>query len=325
MKSEVNKLNSSNNKLTAQQETELINTYTRNPVDESKIYVFTVTLCDNEVDRDFERFSKASLEALCELFKGKTGLFDHSMSSKDQNARIFHTYIETDKARKTSTGESYTCLKARAYMLRTEKNADLIAEIDGGIKKEVSVGCAARSCICSVCGKDMKKHQCEHIKGRAYGGKLCYGTLENISDAYEWSFVAVPAQRNAGVTKSFIKKEEESVKTVNEIIAGLGEEKGITGKEAQQIRDYVSELEKKAQDAEFYRKHLIKDIERYSLIVMPDVNAKHLSEGCENMALETLKSFRDGLCKQSMQKIPAKTQLRNTNTQNKKDYTQYKI
>ena len=71
MKSEVNKLNSSNNKLTAQQETELINTYTRNPVDESKIYVFTVTLCDNEVDRDFERFSKASLEAFASCSREK--------------------------------------------------------------------------------------------------------------------------------------------------------------------------------------------------------------------------------------------------------------
>ena len=38
----------------------------------------------------------------------------------------------------------------------------------------------------------------------SYGGKLCYFTLKAPTDAYEWSFVAVPAQRKAGVMKSFI-------------------------------------------------------------------------------------------------------------------------
>ena len=42
---------------------------------------------------------------------------------------------------------------AWAYMLRTEKNADLIAEIEGGIKKEVSVGCSVGRRVCSVCGE----------------------------------------------------------------------------------------------------------------------------------------------------------------------------
>jgi hypothetical protein len=36
-----------------------------------------------------------------------------------------------------------------------------------------------------------------------YGGKICHTVLDGITDAYEWSFVAVPAQRNAGVTKKF--------------------------------------------------------------------------------------------------------------------------
>lgn len=32
---------------------------------------------------------------------------------------------------------------------------------------------------------------------------LCHTILSDITDAYEWSFVAVPAQRNAGVTKQY--------------------------------------------------------------------------------------------------------------------------
>ena len=34
----------------------LINRYTRRPFSEEEIYTFSVVLCDNEVDRDFERF-----------------------------------------------------------------------------------------------------------------------------------------------------------------------------------------------------------------------------------------------------------------------------
>ena len=45
------------------------------------------------------------------------------------------------------------------------------------------------------------------IKGRQYGGKQCCAILEGAVDAYEWSFVAVPAQRGAGVIKNFVETE----------------------------------------------------------------------------------------------------------------------
>ena len=122
--------------MTVKEELSLINEHSRKELKEEDVYVFTLTLCDNEVDRDFEKFSLSSLQKLKELFVGKTGITDHSMRSKDQSARIFRTYLETDKSKTTDSGEPYTALKARAYMLRTESNADLIAEIDGGINLE---------------------------------------------------------------------------------------------------------------------------------------------------------------------------------------------
>lgn len=185
----------------AAEELARINQFAKAELTAADVYVFSVRLCDNEVDRDFERFDEAALEKLGELFVGKSGLFDHQWSAEGQTARIYRTEVIREPAVKTQAGDCGCWLKAWAYMLRTEKNQDLIAEIEGGIKKEVSVGCSVARSACSICGAS--GGSCEHVKGQYYGGKLCYFQLEDPTDAYEWSFVAVPAQRRAGVVKHF--------------------------------------------------------------------------------------------------------------------------
>lgn len=186
--------------LTAE-ELERINRFAKTELTAQDVYAFSVRLCDNEVDRDFERFNAEALEKLGELFVGKSGLFDHQWSAEGQTARIYRTEVVWEPAVRTQAGDRSCWLKAWAYMLRTEKNKDLIAEIEGGIKKEVSVGCSVARSVCSICGAP--GGSCEHVKGQRYGGKLCYFQLEDPTDAYEWSFVAVPAQRKAGVVKRF--------------------------------------------------------------------------------------------------------------------------
>ena len=189
---------------------EAINKYTRRPLGRDEVFVFSVILCDNEVDRDLERFPEESLKALGELFLGSTGVFDHAPKAENQSARIFETALEAGEE-KNSLGEEYCALKAWAYMVRCEKNADLILEIDGGIKKEVSVGCAVGKVLCSVCGASVRDSGCEHRKGEEYGGSVCHHLLAEPTDAYEWSFVAVPAQRKAGVVKRLAGGGEDEV------------------------------------------------------------------------------------------------------------------
>ena len=179
-----------------------INRFTRRPFAAEEVYTFKVVLCDNEIDRDGERFATQALYGLAELFVGKSGIFNHSMDAQTQSARIYDTAVETEQDRRTAAGEPYCRLVAKAYMPRTQGNRDLILEIDSGIKKEVSVGCSMGSAVCSVCGSDRRKKDCGHQKGKAYRGKTCCTVLGDPQDAYEWSFVAVPAQRAAGVTKS---------------------------------------------------------------------------------------------------------------------------
>ena len=51
---------------------EKINRFTRRDFTEDELYIFSVVLCDNDVDRDYECFTDESLEKLSELFMGRT-------------------------------------------------------------------------------------------------------------------------------------------------------------------------------------------------------------------------------------------------------------
>lgn len=233
------------------EELALINEFTRREFSADEIYTFSVILCDNDVDRDFERFTVETLTKLSELFVGKTGIADHSGRSSDQCARIYSCEVVTDRERKTVYGEPYTYLKAKAYMPRTDKNRDLITEIEAGIKKEVSVGCAVATRKCSICGSDPTL--CNHKKGRHYRKEgvstLCSHELMGAADAYEWSFVAVPAQRGAGVTK----KAEPNLGSAEEILKGLKQgDTELCPEHSAVITKYIEQLEEKAKVAEEY-------------------------------------------------------------------------
>ena len=137
----------------SEQELAEINRWAKKPLTAAEVFTFSLVLCDNEVDRDFESFSEETLTQLGELFIGKTGISDHEWKSGNQIARIYRTQVQREPEKTTALGEEYVCLRAWAYMLRTEANRQLIADIEGGIKKEVSVGCAVGESRCSVCGE----------------------------------------------------------------------------------------------------------------------------------------------------------------------------
>ena len=187
----------------------LINRYAVKELKPEDVYCFTVRLCDNDVDRDTERFTDKSLETLAPMFLGKTGIFDHYPSAENQLARLYRTEVAATGER-NRLGQPTKALVGSAYIPRTDGTKNAIEAIETGIMKEVSVGVAMGRCSCSICGGRQRlnwenwKYQCEkgHIRGEEYDGKLCVGELEDPQDAYEFSFVAVPSQRAAGVIKS---------------------------------------------------------------------------------------------------------------------------
>lgn len=138
------------------EELEKINGYAREPLTEDKVFVFRVALCDNDIDRDGEKFSSGALEKLAELLRAER-VFS-TMTLKAQSRLPEYSTLGWKLCLKTTTdGEVYRRLMAKAYMVRTASNGDLISEIQGGIKKEVSVSCTMGKKLCSVCGADMYK------------------------------------------------------------------------------------------------------------------------------------------------------------------------
>lgn len=302
------------------EELELINKYTRRHFDKDEVYVFSLTLCDNDVDRDFERFTVESLFELEKLFVGKTGIVDHESRSKNQTARVFKCNVEAVEGKKTITGDDYFRLTARAYIPVTEGNRETILAIDSGIKKEVSVGCAVRDSVCSICSKPMGSVGCNHIKGQYVDSKLCFAELKNPYDAYEWSFVAVPAQREAGVTKSFKDKYKRSDVSVEGILKNLESKSDITlsHTECEKLFGYINELKKEAEDGKAYRQSLEQEFTKLMALSEPDISGNAVKSAMSGMSLCELKEFISAYKKKTHQRFTAVPQLCGANKERSK-------
>ena len=275
------------------EELTLINAYTRRELKADEVYTFSVVLCDNDVDRDGERFTVESLFALEKLFVGKTGIFDHDPSAKNQAARIYYCAVESVPGRKTATGDEYFRLRARAYMPRTEDSRALIEAIDSGIVKEVSVGCSVERTVCSICGQDIAL--CPHRKGESYGGKLCCGELLQPTDAYEWSFVAVPAQKEAGVVKA--KRKELNME---QIIKKLEAKNpfSLSSAECVKLLGYIDSLKQSAADGVYYRDSLTAEVLRLSAAAQPDISRETMESVTKSLSVAQLKEVKNALEKQ---------------------------
>ena len=180
----------------SEEELALINQQTLRPLTAEEVFPFRLAACDNQVDRDFERFTEPTLAEMAERFVGCPVLRDHKWSADAQTARVYAGSVGP------GPGEGVQRLVLRCYMVRTEQSAPTIAAIEGGILRECSVGLAVRRVLCSICGANQRETLCQHIPGREYDGQVCHMNLDGVADAYEISLVAVPAQPAAGVIKS---------------------------------------------------------------------------------------------------------------------------
>ena len=262
---------------------EAINAQAKAQLTAEQVYVFSLRLCDDQPDRDWERFDTAALAGLAKLFVGKTGIMDHCWSAEKQIARIFETQVVKED------GASF--IKAWAYIRRGGSNDEIIADIEAGIKKEVSVGCAMGRCVCSVCGSEYGT--CGHIKGEYYDGQLCCTILKEPMDAYEFSFVAVPAQREAGVLKG--------LGGGNRSLKELADAFGVQG-------EYRA-LHKLAQLGKAYEKQLRDEVVRLCLVLELGAEEPVLRAVVDKAAAEDLMKLKEALQKRYAESMPMESQL----------------
>ena len=190
-------------KMAAQEEDmDKINAQALRALTAQEVFTFKLAACDDQVDRDHERFSVSALEELAQLFVGRPVLADHVWSAEKQVARIYDAAVEE--------AEGVHRLILRCYMPRTERTAETITALESGLIRECSVGCAVGKAVCSVCRTDKAHTRCGHVPGREYGGRACCVELSQVKDAYECSLVAVPAQREAGVVKTYGGEDSEA-------------------------------------------------------------------------------------------------------------------
>ena len=262
---------------------EAINAQAKAQLSGEQVYVFSLRLCDDQVDRDFERFDTGALGALAKLFLGKTGVVDHKWSADKQIARIFETQVVKE------AGISY--IKAWAYIRRGGSNDEIIADIEAGIKKEVSVGCAMGMAVCSVCGSEYGT--CGHLKGETYDGEVACAILKEPMDAYEFSFVAVPAQRDAGVLKALGGNRC--------CLKELAEEFGAQA-------EYRT-LFKQAELGRRYEKELQDSVVRLGLSLELGVSEPVLRNLTKTAAAEDLLALKEALEQRLNEMLPVTTQL----------------
>ena len=270
---------------------EKINLYTRRAYKPEEVYTFSVVLCDNEVDRDGECFTKETLEELAKLFVGKTGILDHEPTSKNQTARVFDAAVKEIPGKVTSLNEPYAQLTARAYVPRNDGTKAFIESIESGIRKEVSVGCAVK--------------------------KRCVRILSGAADAYEFSFVAVPAQRAAGVVKKFSPRFEESekkkeVKTVYDIVKKLadGEDSVTVAKEElNMLKTELKALFDRAECGDRYRAALCERIYKLSPVAQPEFKRGLTEAITKSLGIAELEEMAAALAKAAERKMPVMPQL----------------
>jgi len=139
-----------------------INAFARRRLAAGEVYVGECDLCNDRVDRTFEWFPVEMLQQFAASAPGKSLLAGH-----DYRSLPLGLWYDAALRRENGT----TLLHARYYVVKTEENAHLRAQLDGGVYRHASVGFTAEDLVCDLCGASLfglNGRVCGHRPGRRY-------------------------------------------------------------------------------------------------------------------------------------------------------------
>ena len=148
--------------------------------------------------------------------------------------------------------------------------------------------------VCSICGAE--EGGCQHVKGQMYGDRLCFIELQEPLDAYEWSFVAVPAQPGAGVLKRYGQEDRQTAL-----------------------------LRKQAALGERYMKELRREVVRLAMLADDGLDGGVFAAAAERLEEPELRELKRAYEKQAARRFPAMPQLRDRAPEERGDETAFLV
>ncbi len=195
---------------------ELINQrYALRPLTAEEVYVRRIALCNDQVDRTFERFPVTYLKRFSETLPGKP-LLAHHDKQQFPLGRFFRAEVKTSDELglpPSADGRPSSWLVCWVYLVKTPGNEEVRRQIDAGVYSHVSIGYRWADLTCDLCGRSYFRSECPHVIGQQYESHTCtatYSGVEERVEAFEGSLVYLGAQYGAVITKSDNRREEKA-------------------------------------------------------------------------------------------------------------------
>ena len=163
-----------------------VNKLTLRPLDRDEFAVFTMDLCNNRIDAHYSRFPVDELESINEMVPGRPFMERHDTRGTLPRGTFFRSRLHEEPER------DYVSVRPDVYVLHTEDNKDLIANIEGGVYRATSIGFSFMRPECSICHKDIRS--CDHVPGRTYGDESCHYIMHDVISVLEGSVVFSASQ-----------------------------------------------------------------------------------------------------------------------------------
>lgn len=170
-----------------------VNTHTLSPLTADKVAIFSMDLCNDQVDRNVSRFPENELKAINEMIVGKPLMELHDMPAQGlfgstRGSQPVGTFFRSQLVQE----DGKLSVRSDVFMLRDAGDDNLIAKIDAGVAKGTSISFVLDRPECSICGCDIR--DCAHMPGEDVDDELCHVILKEVTDVFEGSIVPLGSQ-----------------------------------------------------------------------------------------------------------------------------------